>query len=307
MVVAARIQWLCEQLLCGKAVVVNFLPNATSGRLKVKVLVQPSDHPLPSPLAAHVYGVLQNLKALADSTTTVDRGHKHSNGTIEVAMWFEPRASVLRPEAEVFQPAVAEPRSASSPWQPVASPAEHVEPRHASTLWQPAATPAAMEVDDQSLVFALEPEDVCEQRVRASSFSTLEERVERAAELAVQSLQQQLAEETVMEAGDVFLWTHSAEGMAERAVFAVQGAVAEDVVTREMLRAYFAGGGGSGLGVREVMDAYLSLMREEAVRGSVPPASPGNQAASSAETVNAEEGEEDLDVLEPPRKWPRPR
>jgi hypothetical protein len=105
MVVSARIDFLQQQLLLGFPVVVNFLPNAANHKLKVKVLVRPHTVPFSDQLAKPISMCLTSLQWLAESTCAVDRGHRHSDGTVEVCFWFSSRPDrSLDPGAAEFVP-----------------------------------------------------------------------------------------------------------------------------------------------------------------------------------------------------------
>ena len=88
MVLGARIEFLKQQLSCGKMMVINLLPNSVNSRLKVKALVKPVLAPIPGQIRDILFGSLDQIARLAKSMTAVDRGNLHSDGTMEVSIWL---------------------------------------------------------------------------------------------------------------------------------------------------------------------------------------------------------------------------
>ena len=94
MVVVDRIDFCISQVRAGRYIVINYLPSPTNGKLKVKLLNKPTFHYIPEHISMTLISSLEMLKSLDVATTTVDRGHKHTDGTMEVSIWFAAKSQV---------------------------------------------------------------------------------------------------------------------------------------------------------------------------------------------------------------------
>ncbi|CAK0849550.1 unnamed protein product [Prorocentrum cordatum] len=105
MVVAARLDFVLGMVETGAQVMFSYLPNADSGKLKVKILIRETGQPPCVLFTTHGVEQVQFLRQLVSSFSVVDRGHKHTDGTMELCMWFTPHKSVLlRHDAAEFTP-----------------------------------------------------------------------------------------------------------------------------------------------------------------------------------------------------------
>ena len=93
MPVIARFDWLCAQLASGCKGHVAF-STGQMGQLKIKVLLQPGEQRTDT--AARIGSVLLAARPLVQQSSTMDRGHKHTRGNVEVCFWIKPN----RPSAE---------------------------------------------------------------------------------------------------------------------------------------------------------------------------------------------------------------
>ena len=90
MVVAARIEYILSRIAGGDHATISCLPNVATGKMKFKILIRCSDAS-PSPLIAESsYNMLHYIRQLAIQFSAVDRGHRHSDGTMEICIWLTP-------------------------------------------------------------------------------------------------------------------------------------------------------------------------------------------------------------------------
>ena len=93
MVVSARLRWVRQQVEEGAVAYFTFGSAAAHGRGKVKIMIQHSATRT-SPIARSLLlDALASVEKRAAVSSVVDRGHKHSNGCSEVALWFTDTAS----------------------------------------------------------------------------------------------------------------------------------------------------------------------------------------------------------------------
>jgi hypothetical protein len=89
--VVNRIDWVIRQIHMGRKVHVAIGQAKDIGKFKVKIILQP-----PSLGAADngtVFGVtsmLTHIRKLVIDHSAMDRGHKHSSGVSEIAIWIKP-------------------------------------------------------------------------------------------------------------------------------------------------------------------------------------------------------------------------
>eukprot|EP00747_Dinoflagellata_sp_TGD_P183268 gnl/TRDRNA2_/TRDRNA2_38029_c0_seq1.p1 gnl/TRDRNA2_/TRDRNA2_38029_c0~~gnl/TRDRNA2_/TRDRNA2_38029_c0_seq1.p1 ORF type:complete len:489 (+),score=28.73 gnl/TRDRNA2_/TRDRNA2_38029_c0_seq1:76-1542(+) len=103
MVVAERIQFLKHLVRQQRVVVITQSPNAINGRLKFKMTVQPGSSILPRFMQEASILALDAIEQLSHSLVSVDRGHKHTNGFLEVCIWMQARKSTV-PTNDIFPP-----------------------------------------------------------------------------------------------------------------------------------------------------------------------------------------------------------
>ena len=70
---------------------VQFLPNPLNGRLKIKITIKPDRATLHDAIVPPILTALDMTASFAASFQAVDHGHNHSDGTIDVSIWFSPR------------------------------------------------------------------------------------------------------------------------------------------------------------------------------------------------------------------------
>ena len=90
MVVAARVEFLKQKLFAGHLLTINFLPNPVAGKIKIKILVRPSPAQIHPSIVNTLSHTLDMVKHCAVNFSSVDRGHRHSDGTMEVCIWANP-------------------------------------------------------------------------------------------------------------------------------------------------------------------------------------------------------------------------
>ena len=91
MVLLSRLELVQAQLREGHLVLVQFLPNTFNGRLKIKITIKPDRATLHDDVVAPILTALDMIASFAASLQAVDRGHKHSDGTMDICIWFSPR------------------------------------------------------------------------------------------------------------------------------------------------------------------------------------------------------------------------
>ena len=93
MPVLSRIDWLVRQLRMGRAGHVQIGPAADPGKLKVRVVLHaPIEGALAETARVAIEAVLGQVRQLAAVCVATDRGHRHSSGLSEVAIWLQPVA-----------------------------------------------------------------------------------------------------------------------------------------------------------------------------------------------------------------------
>ena len=89
MPVVSRLDWIVRQLQMGRSGHVVVGPAQDPLKLKVKIVLQPpSLGALSIPARIGVEAVLAHVRQMATQHVAVDRGHKHSSGLSEVAIWI---------------------------------------------------------------------------------------------------------------------------------------------------------------------------------------------------------------------------
>ena len=90
---SARLRWVRQQVEEGAVVYFTFGSAAAQGRGKVKIMIQHTAT-CTSPIARSLLrDALASVEKRAAVSSVVDRGHKHSNGCSEVALWFSDTAT----------------------------------------------------------------------------------------------------------------------------------------------------------------------------------------------------------------------
>ena len=87
---AQRLLWASRLISAGHQVHISTSVSRASGKLKLKLLIEPIVDVVPSFFRPILLRQIDTFIRLAreDGTTSVDRGHKHSTGISEVACWF---------------------------------------------------------------------------------------------------------------------------------------------------------------------------------------------------------------------------
>ena len=89
----ARLRWVRQQVEEGAVAYFTFGSAAAQGRGKVKIMIQHTATRT-SPIARSLLlDALASVEKRAAVSSVVDRGHKHSNGCSEVALWFSDTAT----------------------------------------------------------------------------------------------------------------------------------------------------------------------------------------------------------------------
>ncbi len=89
MPVVGRIDWIGRQVAMGRMCYISVGSAADPGKFKAKlVLAKATDGAIDAVASYALQSVLGWLRMLATNLVAVDRGHKHSNGCSEVAIWF---------------------------------------------------------------------------------------------------------------------------------------------------------------------------------------------------------------------------
>lgn len=88
MPVIARIDWIHRQLQYGRVLHIVMSQGADIDKVKVKIVLHAPDSGTTSVFVReHLMNQLSYVRYLASNNVATDRGHKHSNGVSEVAIW----------------------------------------------------------------------------------------------------------------------------------------------------------------------------------------------------------------------------
>ena len=145
MPVLHRLQFLQEQLRHGMSVTISCLPNASSGKIKYKFLVKERSCALPLFTQASTCAIIDAIIALSWGCVCVDRGHRHSDGTMEICVWM---ASVqgVGPSVAAVAPVSSDPSTTdadvSGSWVPDQPPPTHSPPVRKSVVMAGSASPS---------------------------------------------------------------------------------------------------------------------------------------------------------------------
>jgi len=97
MVVGARIDFLLQQMCNSHRIAVSFLPNDNEQKLKmIKMIVKPQQQTVSSDVSITMCSVLESIRNMTAEYTTVDRGHKHTDGTMEVCLWMRSKSTAAK-------------------------------------------------------------------------------------------------------------------------------------------------------------------------------------------------------------------
>ena len=89
MVVIGRLSWLARQVRNGRKLHVAFGQAKDSGKFKIKVVLSSmKDGRVDNVAACGALALLEFISSLAKVYCVVDRGHKHSDGSSVVQLWF---------------------------------------------------------------------------------------------------------------------------------------------------------------------------------------------------------------------------
>jgi len=96
MPVVERIDWALGQLNMGRSGHIVIGPAKDPARFKVKLLLKPVGSGAPAPVTrSGLEAVLLHIKQLAMVNVAMDRGHRHTTGAAEIAIWI--RCGAVRP------------------------------------------------------------------------------------------------------------------------------------------------------------------------------------------------------------------
>ena len=127
MVVSARLLFIERCIKEGKTVSISLLPGAD--KMKIKFRIGSAASEVSAGTSQLLLDTLRCVSEIAEGLHGVDRGHKHSSGHSDVALWLSPRQSTRRSSP---------PTSSTSPIStPRSSPAIHVPPAHSQSDYVP--------------------------------------------------------------------------------------------------------------------------------------------------------------------------
>ena len=109
-----RISWVRRQVQAGIHVRVNTGPANDIHKFKVEILIEPWKAALPWASQQLLLGMLAMIETVGKTYVCVDRGHRHSNGGSEIALWLhQPGESYAKhggtPSSGAVDPARATP------------------------------------------------------------------------------------------------------------------------------------------------------------------------------------------------------
>ena len=87
MVLSSRLEFLEQRASAGNLLTCSILPNRHSGNFKVKVLLRQHEETTSGFIRSAALSSIAFIRSLLCSCSVVDRGHKHSDGTMEVCFW----------------------------------------------------------------------------------------------------------------------------------------------------------------------------------------------------------------------------
>jgi len=89
MPVVSRLDWICKQLEMGRKGHLTLGQARDTGKLKVKVILQPANAGAIDAAVSHgLTTLLSFVRIMLVEHVAMDRGHKHSNGTTEICFWI---------------------------------------------------------------------------------------------------------------------------------------------------------------------------------------------------------------------------
>ena len=88
MVVAARIQWVREQLQQGANATIHVGAALDQSRAKIRIVIQYGGAPTSLTARSLLLSTLDSVSMSTARFVSVDRGHKHSTGVSEVGIWL---------------------------------------------------------------------------------------------------------------------------------------------------------------------------------------------------------------------------
>jgi hypothetical protein len=98
MLIEERVAFLRSCIGGGQPTTVSFLPNPQLHRVKVKIVVSPFAAPCSRVILEAAFRALDQVVIMSELYSSIDRGHRHSDGSYEVAIWFSvPDAPVESP------------------------------------------------------------------------------------------------------------------------------------------------------------------------------------------------------------------
>ena len=94
MVVADRLAWVRKCIAEGMFVRITASAGARHGRGKLKIHILQSTEPTSVMTRTLLWGILDAAAVVTMQNVSVDRGHMHSSGLSEVAIWVSPKPPV---------------------------------------------------------------------------------------------------------------------------------------------------------------------------------------------------------------------
>eukprot|EP00928_Gymnodinium_smaydae_P065326 TRINITY_DN4848_c0_g1_i1.p1 TRINITY_DN4848_c0_g1~~TRINITY_DN4848_c0_g1_i1.p1 ORF type:complete len:352 (+),score=30.34 TRINITY_DN4848_c0_g1_i1:65-1120(+) len=89
MPIACRLDWVANEILNGRDAHIAFGSARDAGKLKVKIVLFPT-YDLPPIVRDSLIMTINFVRAFLDNGfIVVDRGHKHSNGVSDIAIWIQ--------------------------------------------------------------------------------------------------------------------------------------------------------------------------------------------------------------------------
>ena len=94
MVITERLEYLRSQVVAGHALTISILPNPALLKVKYKLIMSAYATPCCPLIVMSTCDALERLTSLCSICVSVDRGHMHSDGRYEVAVWLSEAPSV---------------------------------------------------------------------------------------------------------------------------------------------------------------------------------------------------------------------
>lgn len=99
----ARLDWVCWQLDYGRIIHIVAGQAKTPDKMKLQIILHPAADGTSSAFGCeHLRAQLLHLRQVIQCGISIDKGHKHSSGYSEVAIWISQPKTVFTPSKESF-------------------------------------------------------------------------------------------------------------------------------------------------------------------------------------------------------------